>query len=268
MKEQANRRAGRHREPKSLLLIFGSQRSGTTMLSSIFDADPQARLFDEMGSLSSSDPNRLRLNDLDDVRSQMQGSLSPLVVAKPLVESHRVVELLEELPNSYAVWMFRSYIDVTSSRLKRWGDDVGDRNLRPIYENDQTSWRAVDLEPHVRDMIVSHPFEDLSAADGSALFWYARNTHFFRQHLHEHPRVLMVRYEDLVTDPRTTMGRVYRLVGRPPADGDTYAHVVSSSVGKGSHLEIAADIRAVCDEMTTRLEQAYADQMMVDSDDG
>ena len=82
--------------PKVHLLISGCQRSGTTMLSRIFDADPRAFIFDEISSLSSHDQNeRLRFNDLADVERQVMGEPAQLVVSKPLVESQRLRAVLD-----------------------------------------------------------------------------------------------------------------------------------------------------------------------------
>ncbi len=251
-------RADRSDGARSLVMIVGCQRSGTTMMSRVFDADPNSRIFDEISKLSSNDAvEGLRLNDLANVKAQMLSGASRLVVSKPLVESHRVPALLDALPDSYAIWMYRHYKDVVNSNLKRWGDQNGFDDIRPIIDGDIQNWRAVDLADEVVELIRSKSAGDLLPADAAALFWYSRNTHFFRQNLAVEPRVLLYRYEDVVTEPTTSYRAMYDFFQQTYPGDEMVDQVLQSSVGKGSSVELSPDIQELCDDMLHRLDQVF-----------
>src|SRR5215208_3275365 len=69
-----------------VLFIVGCQRSGTTLMTALFDADRDCRVFQEFSALSSMDKRGIRLNPLPDVAAVIRRVSAPLVVAKPLVE--------------------------------------------------------------------------------------------------------------------------------------------------------------------------------------
>lgn len=256
--KQLRQRLGGGPDDRSLVLIVGCQRSGTTMMSRVFDADPNSKIFDEMSKLSSDDGvENLRLNDLDQVEAMMTAGAASLVVAKPLVESHRVPDLLDRLPNSSAIWMYRHHHDVVSSNLKRWGDGNGFDDIAPIIEGEQANWRAVGLDPEVRDLIVDKAKGDLTPADAAALFWWSRNTHYFRQSLADHPRVLLYRYEAVVQDPASAFGEMYAFVGQQFPGDSVLADISTGSVGKGSGVELSPDIEELCQAMLGRLDEAF-----------
>jgi hypothetical protein len=256
VKELRQRLGGRDGAP-SLMLIVGCQRSGTTMMSRVFDADPDSRIFDEMSKLSSDDRvENLRFNDLDEVSAMMTAGAASLVVAKPLVESHRVPDLLDRLPQSRAIWMYRHHHDVVSSNLKRWGDGNGFDDLAPIVAGDADNWRSVDLAPEARALIVDKANGELSPADAAALFWWSRNTHYFRQNLVEDPRVLLYRYENVVNDPATAFAEMYRFAGRDFPGSSILSDISDRSVGKGAGVELSPDVEELCQAMLDRLDAA------------
>ena len=119
------------------LLIFGCQRSGTSLLTKVFERDGRTRVFNEFSALASpDDPEGLRLDDVDVdvVRLRLSRCREPLIVAKPLVESQRLDTLLRQLDNASALWIFRDYRDVVSSNITRWGISNGTADIRPIFE--------------------------------------------------------------------------------------------------------------------------------------
>ncbi len=228
------------------------------MMSKVFDADPNSRVYDEISKLSSDDKvEGLRFNDLDEVLKMMSGGAASLVVSKPLVESHRVIDLLDLFPNSYAIWMYRHYNDVVSSNLKRWGDDNGFSDLQPIVDNDQSNWRAVDLDPEARELISTKMQGELTPADAAALFWYSRNTHYFRQNLRADSRVLLYRYENVVTDPPLAFEEMYRFFGQDFPGDTILSQISATSVGKGSHVELSPDVEELCQSMLGRLDDVF-----------
>ena len=241
------------------VLITGCQRSGTTLLSRIFDADPSAYIFDEISSLSSGDQDEgLRLNDLADVSRQLDGRSANLVVAKPLVESQRLTELLDNLDDTKSIWMYRHYRDVVSSNMVRFGDDNGYSDIAPVVEGDLFDWRSEALSDELRKTFASLSAGPLTRDDAAALFWVGRNSHFFSQGLEHDPRVRLQRYADLVSQPEDTMRSIYQFIGRDYPGERILRDIRSSSVGKGSSVELSPHVQSLCDEMLEGLDQAKA----------
>ena len=93
--------------------------------------------------------------------------------------------------------------------------------------------------------------------DAAALFWWIRNTHFFRLGLDGRRELRTCRYEELVGDPERIMRGVYRMLGRGFPGGDAVRGVSGTSVGLGSGLAFTPEIAALCDEMLGRLSVAH-----------
>lgn len=236
------------------LLILGCQRSGTTMLSDVFERDAAARVHGELGSLFSSEADNHRLLPVPDVRRRIDASAAGLVVLKPLVESQRTQELLDGLGDSRAVWLYRNYADVASSNLRRFGADNGHRNLERLRHGEDGDWRADRVPSDVRSAVESLASDLEGAHDAAALFWWCRNALWFSQDLSADPRVLLCRYEDLVGDPTATVGRIYDHVGlRAPAER-LGAGIHRDSVGLGEDADISGPVRDLCDEMQHALD--------------
>lgn len=197
------------------LMIIGCQRSGTAML--------QQSLLDRSWKvivLGESDPKLVHAADLEELRwkplvevvSQFKALPFELVVSKPLVESHRAIELLNSLPNSKAIWMLRNYLSVAASNLAKFGDDNGHRDLARLVSGDANEWRARCSE-EVRERIREFMGSNISDLDAAALFWWARNQLYFDQRLWEDDRVRLLRYESVINDPVGCLDRVSNFVG-------------------------------------------------------
>jgi len=223
-----------------IVLIFGCQRSGTTMLLDIFDQDLDAMIYRDVGRLTTEDiETSIRLNSLDSVEREFVRCKAPLVVAKPIVESQRSQEILDRFPSARGIWIYRDYRAVAASDLKLFGEDNGIRNLKAIVDGSLKNWRAEGVSREVRATVTSHWSPNMNPYDAAAIFWYARNSLFFEQHLETHNRVQLLRYEDFVRTPA-----VQRLV----------RDVHSSSASKGRDLPLSEGVFTLCESLSTRLQ--------------
>jgi hypothetical protein len=230
-----------------LIFIFGCQRSGTTLLSRIFDRDPTSLVYNERSALTSDDsPRGLRLNPLPDVARQLNATPVGLTVLKPLVESHRSSDLLDYFEGSKAIWLYRNYWSVAKSIVERWGPDHPIQQLQPIVEERPGDWRSEGLSLLSRENIRSRFSVELDPLDTSALFWYARNRLFFDQNLVQDERVYLCRYEELVGDPWVEMNRIYRFLGLPSPDPRIVKGVHVSSLGALKAVGFSPSIRELC----------------------
>ena len=242
----------------SVLFVVGCQRSGTTLMTEFFDADALAKVYPEHSSLSAGDhANRLRLAPLDRVAASLRRSRFPRIVLKPLVESQRALELLDAVERSHALWMFRDWRDVARSNLARFGQRNGVRNLRFVAERCKEDWRSEAVSDEVARVIAQDFDEEMAPFDAAALFWWVRNEHFFSQAFDRDSRILLCRYEDLVLDPAAEMTRIYAFMGEQMPGDLGFSRVSKGSLGLGREIDVSPHIAERCDEMQSRLLNAY-----------
>lgn len=227
--------------PTKLVLVLGTQRSGTKMMLGTIDRSPAvwahdhrpmdpvyfmradpAYIISPTGSMARLDEPRLA-RILDD-------SYAPQLVVHAIAESHRGDALLSQFPNAKVLWVYRDFFDVSRSALRQWGDHQKDI-IRRIHARDweQLGWRGEGIADEVAEEVSNLYRDDLSEAEGAVLFWYVRNQFFFRRGLDRHPRVMLTKYEDLVTSPVENFQQVYRFLDIP-FDIRYISHVYSSSV--------------------------------------
>jgi hypothetical protein len=184
-----------------VLMIVGCQRSGTALVSQLFDADRDCRVFGEFSSLSSVGKDGIRLNPLPDVAAVLSRVPAPLVVMKPLVETQRLRTLLKYFPDAKALFMYRRYADVAASDLGKFGPRNAIDNIRPIAAGDTHNWRSAGATPAVRAHIARFFSESMNPNDAAALFWFARNQLYYDLELAAQADVMLCRYEHLATEP-------------------------------------------------------------------
>jgi hypothetical protein len=244
--------------PQTILFVIGCQRSGTTLMMRIFEKDLNTSIYHEHSRLSSQDRlDRLRLNPLPLVQRVLSRDNAPFIILKPLVESQNARTLLEHFANARALWMYRHYVDVAASNLKRFGMGNGIRNLRFIVQGDAQNWRSEKVSDAVREQILHHFSEEMNPYDAAALFWYARNSLFFEQELATNPHVMLCRYADLVLHPQQTVEAIYTFAGQPFPDAKLLAEIKSSSLGKGSNIELSPAVDQLCAQLLERLDRVY-----------
>jgi hypothetical protein len=240
-----------------VLMIVGCQRSGTTLMAQLFDADRDCRVFGEFSVLSCVGKDGIRLNPLPDVAAVLSRVPAPLVVMKPLVETQRLRTLLNYFPNAKALFMYRRYTDVASSDLRKFGLRNAIDNIRPIASGDTHNWRSAGATPAVRAQISRFFSESMSPNDAAALFWYARNQLYYDLELAAQADVMLCRYEHLATEPSAIMRRIYDFTGVTCPDLSHTRQVHSSSVSKGKSLELLPEVRALCEQLQARLDAHY-----------
>jgi hypothetical protein len=240
-----------------ILMIVGCQRSGTTLMGRLFDADRDCRVFGEYSVLSSVGKDGIRLNPLPDVAAVLSRVPAPLVVTKPLVETQRVRTLLNYFPNAKALFMYRHYSDVASSDLRKFGPRNAIDNIRPIAAGDTHNWRSAGVTAAVRERIAQFFSESMSPKDAAALFWFARNQLYYDLELAGHGAVMLCRYEHLVTEPVAVMQRIYDFTGAACPDLSHTRQVHSTSVTRGRNLELLPEVRSLCEELQARMDAQY-----------
>jgi hypothetical protein len=241
------------RDPK-LLFIFGCQRSGTTLLSRIFERDWFARSFREVSSVNRDEEKyRIRLKALPEVKEIIEQRPARLTVIKPLVESQRAIELLEFFPGSKALWIYRNYRDVAASNIARFGLQNGIDDVSQLLTAATDNWRSEFVPRDVYETLEKYFSKSMNPYDAAVLFWYARNSLYFELGLHKNPDVMLCRYESLVQKPEVVVPAIYGFVNAPFPGPSIIRQIHSRSVKKGHSIELSPRIVALADGMLDRL---------------
>ena len=242
---------------KRLLFILGCQRSGTTLMQRIFEADLDAAVYGEFSRITLTGKTaNARLRPLDEVAAILARERARLVVAKPIVETQNALKLLGYFPGSKVLFLYRHYAAVAASNLKLFGRQNGINNLRPIVQGEAGNWRSEGVPPEIRAQVAARFSEDMDAYDAAALFWYVRNRFFFDLGLDRHPAVLPLRYEDLLAYPALRTEGVYRFLAAQPSRRGVPLVRAESSGGRG--VKLSPDIERLCVELLARLDRANA----------
>jgi hypothetical protein len=187
------------------------------------------------------------------VKKAIEDDKPPLIVLKPIVESQNIHQLLDYFPGSRALWLYRHYKDVAKSNLKNFGKKNGINDLRPIVQNIENNWRSEKVSKHTREIVAEFFSETMSEPDAAVLFWYVRNSLFFDLKLEDEERVMICRYNKLVE-------KIYGFISLPFPGEKIITEVSTTSVGKGSNIQLNPEIEKLCKEMLQQLDQAYKRQ--------
>jgi hypothetical protein len=239
------------RGPAVPVLIMGEMRSGTNMLDECFANCFSADVYHE------TDDDAFvgyELRPLPEIRQLIANSNGTHAVFKPIADSNCADDLLDGLPGARVIWIYRRYQDAVNSALEKWTEHR--EYLRLILEEPQKArWRARGLSADDLALIRKHYNKDLTDPSARALIWYIRGRCYFTQKLEEHSDVMLINYEQLVTNPREQLRAAFDFVALPFQDS-YYQHVATSSIRKRPDPEIAPEIAALCDALTEQFAAA------------
>jgi hypothetical protein len=253
--------------PKAMpVFLVGVQRSGTNMLVRGLERAPEFEVHNE-NDRATFDRFRLRADPV--IRSVVMRSPHEYVLFKPLCDSHRTAELLEELGTptpGKAIWAYRSVDGRVRSALAKFGDS----NLRALSRIASGvgggMWQAQGLSEASLELIRGFDYARLAPASAAALFWYVRNSLFFELGLDERPDVILMSYDGMLAQPAATMRRLCAFLGLP-FTATLIEHVERRDQPHASSLEIDPVIRKHCDALQERLDGIAHDVSVTAPDD-
>lgn len=240
-----------HRPYAVPVFLVGAQRSGTNMIVRGLERSPEFEIRNE------NDPEafeRFRLRPLPEIRRIVVRSRHAFVLFKPLCDSHRVVELLDDLDTpspGKAIWVYRSFEDRVRSSVAKFGD-ANLRALRRIAAGEVGLWQAGGLDPDRLALLRSFDLAAMDPASASALFWYLRNSLYFDLGLDERDDVLLLSYDATVADPERSLRALTAFLGvayRPAL----IAHIERRS-SSAKPLEVDERVASLCRELLARLD--------------
>jgi hypothetical protein len=190
---------------RRVVLIFGCQRSGTTMLQQTFlDRSWRVLILEEHDRRlvgPGLGPEETAWQEYSTVLRRIRRLPFEVVAAKPLVESASATELMDAAGPVKAVWMLRHYPEVARSNVSRFGVDNPYRDLEPIRSRDALDWRYRGATEETYETVASLLSRRLTPFDAAALFWWTRNQLYFDQRLWQDDRIRILRYERACNQP-------------------------------------------------------------------
>lgn len=231
------------------LLIFGAQRSGTDMLINFFHNMPFSITYNQYHKkLFINGRIRTDLASYDKLTKKY-----PLFVIKSVSDSQNVIELLH-LVKGKAIWIYRDYYDTSVSAKNKWIDAQRHiiRNIVKGYPN-INKWYSDGINQADFKIIKQLYKNDISEVEAGILKWYLRNKLFFNQNLHLNPKVLLVKYEDLVMKPEQNFPQITKFFCFE-CKPYYHSHVHNNSVNKKRHHRINSKIEKLAKGLLYKLD--------------
>jgi Sulfotransferase domain len=190
-------------DERRVVMIFGCQRSGTTMLQQTFlDRSWRVLILEEHDRrLVGPEPREVTWQEYSTVLGRIRRLPFEVVAAKPLAESASATALMDAAGAVKAVWMLRHYSEVARSNVNRFGTDNPYRDLHPIRSRDALDWRYRGATEETWQTVTALLNRRLTPYDAAALFWWTRNQLYFDQRLWEDDRIRILRYERACNQP-------------------------------------------------------------------
>jgi hypothetical protein len=190
-------------DKRQVVLIFGCQRPGTTMLQQTFlGRSWRAFVLEEHDRrLVGPGPRETTWQEYSTVLERIRRLPFEVVAAKPLVESASATARMDAAGAVKAVWMLRHYPEVAQSNVSRFGMDNPYRDLEPIRSRDARDWRYRGASEETWETVTALLNRRLTPFDAAALFWWTRNRLYFDQRLWEDDRIRILRYERACNQP-------------------------------------------------------------------
>lgn len=230
--------------------IVGSGRSGTDLLAAKLGQSIDVLLINEDNPAGF---DNWRLRDHRTLRDLISESRARVLLFKPIVETHRTMELLEAFPGSRAVFISRNPSDTINSIARFFGDTVRSTVIGwgEVKDDIPDTWSIPrELRLELSEMCRSDP----TLHDAAAIYWYVYNAALFSRGLHEDSRVCVLLYEDLVTRPAEELLKACRHLGIRFRSSMTDG-IYRSSVKKSPPPTLTPDIGERCTALWTRIAQ-------------
>lgn len=235
-------------EKKCPIFIFGEQRSGTNMLINTLNKSIDTDCYFETDDEAF---DNYQLKNIDIIEALIKKSYAPCVIFKAISDSQNASFLLNHFSGAKGIWIYRSYPDVINSSLKNFTGHYEFLELI-LKDPERAAWRAENVSQQNLALIEKYCERNISDASSRALIWFLRNDLYFQQELYQDRRVLLVRYEDLVSEPSRAFRPVFDFLEIELKE-KFIREIFSGSISKNVKPEIDLDIEKMCSSHLDRL---------------
>jgi hypothetical protein len=238
--------------------VVGLQRSGTNMVTRGLDRAPEFEVHSENDRAAF---DRFLLRSDETVAQIVARSRHRFVLFKPLCDSHRVDELLDQVPartSGRAIWVYRDVDGRARSALSKFGRN----NLLVLADiaagRGGDMWQAQRLSPTAIEQISDFDYGTMTPETAAALFWWVRNGLYFELGLDRRSDVMLSSYGDLLADPPRGMAAICSFLGLEYR-AELVAHIAPRTAGPTA-LAIDPRVRHLCDQLQERLDGTLRQQ--------
>lgn len=232
------------------ILVVGVQRSGTNMVMEVFDRGLPYAVFSESDARVFS---HYELHPLVEVKRITETVSAPIVVLKPMTDTHKLGELLQNFPNSQGLWVYRRMSDVVNSHVRMW-TGMPESLKRIRAERNWQNWRAGGISDQSYEIICEFAKNGLDNKTACAIFWYVRNVQFFEQNHHKDERVFLVPYDRFVVEPQESFTKLLNAMN-VPVNPFMMQHIHAQSRSKNVPPAIHEEVAALCRDLGRRFDE-------------
>ncbi len=237
-------KAGQH-----VAFVAGVQRSGTNMMMDVLERSEETDVYHERDRRAF---DNYQMREPAVIQSLLQRSNAPCFVIKSLCELQHLKSLMNDFTPARTVWIVRDYRDVVNSMQNSFSNQAK-QVKRIARDRDSDGWQGQGMSDAIHELVRAHVHETITDSSAAALIWYFRNQLYFDQGFDHDPRVLLVRYESLVTQPVSEFERIFDFLDLSYQLKHS-RKVVPHSVRKARRPEIEAPMIELCEDMTRRFD--------------
>jgi hypothetical protein len=233
------------------VFVAGMQRSGTNMMMEVLERSRETDVYHERDARAFIN---YQMQPRPVIHSLAARSPAPVFVIKSLCELQELRTLLDEFTPAQAIWVVRDYEDVVNSMLVSFRNQAK-QVQRIAADRNGSGWLGTGMSEETHTLVrqLVHPY--LGDASAAALQWYFRNILLFEQGLDQDPRVLLVAYEALVSEPHQNFRAVFDFLGLPYRP-EIAAGVFAGSIRRQRPPPIEPAVREQCEQLRDRLRAA------------
>ncbi|RJG49456.1 sulfotransferase family protein [Motilimonas pumila] len=236
-------------QSEQTILIAGCQRSGTNMLMEMLDLSLQTDVFHERDERAFAN---YQMRDISVIQALKENSQAPTFVIKTLCELETIPHLQEQLAPVKVIWIYRDYRDVVNSMLKSFRNQA--KQIKRLSSGVDDSWWGKGLSPKNLLLLQTVVTDNISDTDAAALQWYVRNSLLFELNLANQTDVLVVNYEQLVTQPQSVLAKVFAFCNLS-YDQKFGSNIFANSIGKQGVPAFSPDIADLNNSLFEQLKQ-------------
>lgn len=229
------------------LMLFGSQRSGTSLLMNALELHSDTQVFTEVAR--SAIYNDYRLRGVDAISKALLNAKAPVVCFKPISDSHIAKTYIERFPDGRYVWVVRNFLDVAASSLEKW--PTGSRAVRIVCTGGVGGgWFQEGVSAETKNILRSIDQGSLTEFDYRCLVWWARNRLFIEQDLADLKNVALIFYDRLLDGD---LKRLFSFTGL--SFDQRYGRYIKLSAARTSYPPVSRIVADLCGELQDELEK-------------
>lgn len=234
------------------VFVSGIQRSGTNMIMDVLERSMETDTYHERDNRAF---DNYQMKDRKIIHQLIESSTSQLFVIKSLCESQYLRSLMDEFEPSKALWVVRHFDDTVNSLMISFSG-FAERIKLIAKDRNSCGWRGRGMSNETHEIIRKFADNNINEATAAALKWYYRNILYFEQQLENDPRVKLIFYEKLVTDPVDEIKEISDFLGLK-YHRRVHRWVSPRSIRRRLPPEIDSNVRELCSALLSRFHKLH-----------